>query len=245
MPAPSLLDKITLPFIFLLAVCLLPAAASASSQDQAADDGAFVHQALLEQVQQFLYQQARQMGDEVVIEIRPPSPHLPACTAPEPFRVNPGRPLLGSVSIGVRCGHEQRQVRYMQAQIDVIGDYPVARQDIPRGEVLTERALSMHSGNLADLAPNTLTDSQALIGMQAQRPIAEGAAFSSRDVQAPILVERGQQVAVIAQGGAFRVSREGQALDDGARGERVRVRFANREIIQAQVIARGELKIDF
>ena len=200
---------------------------------------------LLQQVHQFLYEETQALGEEVVIDLRPPSPHLPECVQPEPFLANANQAPLGRVSVGVRCGEDGRQVRYLQAQIDVIGDYVVAARDIERGTLITSSMLSERGGNLGDLSAQALTAEEDIVGKIAQRPIRSGSVFLAHYLQAPHLVERGQRVTVIAQGSAFRVSREGEALEDGALGEQIRVRFGPREIMTARVAERGILVVDF
>ena len=213
--------------------------ATAVANAQADDDN------LLQTVHQFLYEETQALGEEVVIDLRPPSPHLPACVQPEPFLPNANQAPLGRVSVGVRCGENSRQVRYLQAQIDVIGNYVVAARDIERGTLITSSMLTERGGNLGDLSAQALTAEEDIVGKIAQRPIRSGSAFLAHYLQAPHLVERGQRVTVIAQGSAFRVSREGEALENGALGERIRVRFGSREILTARVTGQGTLVVDF
>ncbi|MGE6608812.1 flagellar basal body P-ring formation chaperone FlgA [Halomonas sp. NPDC076908] len=200
---------------------------------------------LLHQVHQFLYQETQALGEEVVIDLRPPSPHLPTCVQPEPFLPNANQAPVGRVSVGVRCGSDSRQVRYLQAQIDIIGSYVVAARDIERGTLITAEMLSERGGNLGELAAQALTDEKDIVGKIAQRPIRSGSTFLTQFLQAPHLVERGQRVTVIAQGSSFRVSREGEALENGALGDRIRVRFDSREIMTARVSDQGILVVDF
>lgn len=203
------------------------------------------HAALMESVHQFLYQETQALGSEVVINLREPSPHLPTCTNPEAFLTNQNEAPLGRVSVGVRCGTDSRQVRYLQAEVDVIGSYMVAAVDIERGAQITPDMLTEEDGNLGDLSSRAITDPDDIVGKIARRPIDSGTTFQTHFIQAPRLVERGQRVKVIAQGTSFRVSREGEALGDGAMDEAVRVRFGSREVLTARVIERGTLIVDF
>ncbi|PRY64613.1 flagella basal body P-ring formation protein FlgA [Vreelandella songnenensis] len=200
---------------------------------------------LMQRVHQFLYEQTQALGEEVVIDVRPPSPHLPPCIRPEPFLPNAGQPPLGRVSVGVRCGEAQQQIRYLQAQIDVIGGYWVAQHDIERGTLITQDMLARQSGSLSALSSQALIDEADILGKIAQRPIRSGSAFQANALQTPALVKRGQRVTVIAQGSSFRVAREGEALEDGGLGDRVRVRFESREILTARVTEQGILVVDF
>lgn len=240
---PSMLRKRVIPLrrpcywdMFILLATLVMAA---TTHVQADDDQ------LLQQVHQFLYQETQALGEEVVIELRPPSPHLPKCIQPEPFLPNANQAPLGRVSVGVRCGEDSRQVRYLQAQVNVIGTYLVAASDIERGTLITSAMLSERGGNLGDLSAQALTAEADIVGKVAQRPIRNGSTFLAHYLQAPDLVERGQRVTVIAQGSAFRVSREGEALESGALGEQIRVRFESREILTARVADHGILVVDF
>ncbi|QNI01504.1 flagellar basal body P-ring formation protein FlgA [Halomonas sp. SH5A2] len=203
------------------------------------------HDALMESVHQFLYQETQALGNDVVINLRPPSPHLSVCTNPDPFLTNQNEAPLGRVSVGVRCGTDSQQVRYLQAEVDVIGSYMVAAVDIERGRQITPDMLGEKTGNLGDLSSRAVTQLDDIVGKVARQPIANGTTIQSHFIQAPLLIERGQRVKVIAEGDSFRVSREGEALNNGAMGEEVRVRFGSREVMSARVVERGTLMVDF
>lgn len=200
------------------------------------------HDALIHQVQAFLYMEVE--ADEVMIEVHPPSAHLPPCESPEPFLARPDAPLMGRVSIGVRCGEEGRQVRYLQADIGVISSYHVAAADIAPGTVLTQAHLEQRRGNLAELPRQTVRDATPLLGQQARRGVRAGSPLQASFFQAAALVERGQAVTVEAGGASFRVTREGEAMESGALGEHIRVRFGQREIVRARIIGKGRLAVD-
>lgn len=201
--------------------------------------------ALMQNVQQFLHGRAQTLGEEVMIDVRPPSPHLPACVKPEPFLPKPDASPLGRVTVGVRCGEQHRKVRYMRAQVDVIGQYIVAAEDLPRDTRITPDLLRQQSGNLGELSSRTLVEADDVIGNMTRRPIRSGSTFQQQDVRAPLMVKRGDAVNVVAKGSGFRVSREGKAMENGSQGEQIRVRFGRREILDARVISEGVLGIDF
>lgn len=224
------------PSLRLLLGLLLPWPALASAH---ADDG------LLQAVHAFLYDRARPLGEEVVIELHPPSARLPACESPHPFLPQADPAVLGRVSVGVRCGEGGRQVRYLQAEVSVVGEYPTLRRDLPAGTLITAEMLEWRQGDLAALPRRTLFDDAAILGQVTRRPLTAGAPLQAHQLQARALVERGQQVVVEARGAGFRVTREGEALDPGGRGEAVRVRVSRRELVTATVIGEARLAVDF
>ncbi|PMR77035.1 flagellar basal body P-ring formation chaperone FlgA [Billgrantia endophytica] len=200
---------------------------------------------LLEAVHAFLHGEARSMGDEIIIELRPPSARMPACESPQPFLARDGELPLGRVSIGVRCGSDGRQVRYLQAEIGVIGTYPVLATSLNAGETVRAEHLEQRQGNLGELPNRALLESDRIIGQVATRSLSPGQPLQEHMFRSLPLVERNQRVTVEARGPGFRLGREGQALEAGGMGDRVRVRFDSRDIITAEVIGEATLIVDF
>lgn len=201
--------------------------------------------ALIAEVQAFLYAEVATQGREVSIEVHPPSAHLPACESPEAFLPNASTPVMGRVSVGVRCGEGGQQVRYLQAEVGVIGSYPVLVREIAAGTEITQTLLEMRQGDLSRLPRRTIFEETAILGQLASRPIRAGTPLQTHQFHTRALVERGQQVVVEAAGASFRVTREGEALEAGGQGENIRVRFPDRQILTARVVGERRLSVDF
>lgn len=216
----------------LASLALLPSAAKA-------DD------ALLQVVHGFLHSEAQSLGEEIIIELRPSSARLPECVSPQPFLTREGELPLGRVSVGVRCGSDGRQVRYMQAEIGVLGEYPVLATTLNAGDTVRQEHLVQRQGNLAELPNNALLDSEQIIGQVATRALRSGQPLQAHQFRTLPLVERNQRIVVEARGAGFRVSREGQALEPGGLGDRIRIRFDSREVVTGQVAGNGIVIVDF
>lgn len=202
-------------------------------------------EALLQAVHGFLHSEAESLGEEIVIELRPPSARLPECVSPQPFLTREGELPLGRVSVGVRCGSDGRQVRYMQAEIGVLGEYPVLAATLNAGDTVRQEHLVQQQGNLAELPNNSLLDPEQIIGQVATRTLRAGQPLQAHQFRSLPLVERNQRVVVEARGAGFRVSREGQALEPGGLGDRVRIRFDSREVVTGEVAGEGIVIVDF
>ncbi|MEA3639787.1 MAG: flagellar basal body P-ring formation chaperone FlgA [Lamprobacter sp.] len=202
-------------------------------------------EALIEVVQAFLHQQFAGDDDQVIIEVHLPAAQMPPCRAPQPFLPNRSRLAQGRLSVGLRCGEQGQQVRYLQATIRRYGTYPVLRQEIAAGTTITAALLEQREGNLSDLPREAVLEPESIIGQVARRAIAAGVPLQQRQFESKPLVRRGQQVSVEARGTHFRVSREGKALDTGGLGDSVRVQFGNRDLINARVVGEGKLVVDF
>jgi flagella basal body P-ring formation protein FlgA len=227
------------------AISRLRAAAFAGAALLAAPIAASADETIVQAVQRFLHAQAGDQGEEIVIEVHPPSAALPDCASPTPFLPRPLQSVGGRVSVGVRCGDDGRQVRYLQADIDVYGNYPVLAQPVSAGTLVTAEMLKSQRGNLSQLPRDAVREPEAVVGQIARRSVAAGVPLQHRQFEKKPLVERGQRVVVEARGASFRVTREGTALDPGAAGDLVRVQFPDRELVHARVVGDGRLVIDY
>ncbi|WP_232818223.1 flagellar basal body P-ring formation chaperone FlgA [Zobellella maritima] len=197
----------------------------------------------MEAVHAFLYQQSGELGDEVSIEVFPPSARLPECRFPQPFFPGNGQPQWGRIAVGVRCGEQGEQVRYMQAQIKVIGRYLVAARALDAGTRITADMLEFRQGDLSRLPRQAILDPGEVIGQQARRPLAAGTTIQRHQLREPPLIERGQQVVLEAAGPGYRITREGKAMAPGAMGDRIRVRVSRHTILSGVVVGQARVAV--
>lgn len=195
-------------------------------------------------VQNFLYQQASQAvsgNTEIAIEVFTPSAQFGDCENPEPFFPNANQEAAGRVSVGVRCGKNGEQVRYVQAQISILSSYLVAVDDIRSGTVITAAMLTSAQGDTGRMRNQPITRTEDLVGLVVRRNLRAGQPIFEQMVQAPEIIGRGDAVRIVAQGTGFQIEREGTAVDSGGLNEMIRVRIGNREILEARVIGPGRV----
>lgn len=215
--------------------CVFPALwllASGAAHAGAAEDAA----------QAFLQDAARNLGN-VTVMVQAPQAALPPCTDPQPFLPGHDQRLLGRVTVGVRCG--DGQARYLQARVTVVGQYWVAAEDIPVGSLVTAAMLEPRSGDLDQLPRQAVLDEAEAVGRVTTRTLAKGSVVQSAQLQAPWLIHRNRTVSVEAVGPGFRVVRQGEALQDGALGDTVRIRMTNRSILTGVVAGNDLVKVNF
>ncbi|WP_194756485.1 flagellar basal body P-ring formation chaperone FlgA [Aliidiomarina indica] len=199
------------------------------------------NQALVQSVQQFLYEQTQGLADEVMIDVIQPNAHFGTCLQPQPFFPNPAQRPVGRVSVGVRCGDQGQQVRYMQAQITLMGHYVVAAQNILPGTLITLDMLAMGYGELPRNGGEPIQAKEQLLGKLLRRSLREGQMFQPHMVQSAPVIRRGDRVSVTVRGSGFEISREGEAMDEGGVGDSIRIRFSQREIVTGEIV--GEARV--
>jgi len=161
-------------------------------------------------------------GADVEILVGEPDPRLElaACRRAEPF-VPPGARLWGKTSLGVRCVEGATWTVYLPAQIRVYAPGPVAARPIARGQVVGADDIRQERIELTQFPPGALAGVEPLEGRIALRQIAAGEPLRRDFLRAPVVVQAGDLVRVVAAGAGFAVTTEGKALTMGADGQTV------------------------
>jgi flagellar basal body P-ring formation protein FlgA len=123
----------------------------------------------------------------------------------------------------------------------------VAVRSIPRRSIITAADLELRSVSYIPKVTETRSavDSlDTLIGMEARLAIQAGDVVYSDQVQAPIVIKRGEVVSVSSHAGGIRVRTTARARQDGARGELVQLESLDtRERFDARVTGPREAAV--
>ncbi|WP_284456039.1 flagellar basal body P-ring formation chaperone FlgA [Alloalcanivorax xenomutans] len=195
-----------------------------------------------QRIRTFLLQEAAGLGDRIEVTLQSPSAPLPSCDDATPFLPGHQRPLLGPVTVGVRC---DGQVRYLQARVSARGRYWVAADNLEAGTLLEKDDLRMREGDLSALPRRAATRLDELVGKELTRPLNAGTVLQDSVLRARPLVRRRQPVKVEATGTGFRIERAAHALEDGALGERIRVRLPDRKVLTVVVSGPNRTRVTF
>lgn len=198
---------------------------------------------LAQRVEAFLMEQARDLGRDISITVHQGSVRLPACQDPQPFLTNPDQRMYGRVSVGLRCGEDNRQVRYVQADVSVLVDHVVTARDIEAGATISASDLKMEEARLERLPRHALLAFDEAIGLTAARPLRADTTLQTHFLRRPVLVARGDRVTVTARGPGFSVSRDVKALDNGSLGDEIRLATDTGEQLKATVTGPNQLKV--
>jgi flagella basal body P-ring formation protein FlgA len=101
----------------------------------------------------------------------------------------------------------------------------LAVRPIARGDVITAADVEMKPPDSAPLSVHrtAVKSLEQLIGMEARQAIQLGEVIYADQIQAPLLVKRGEEIAVVSQCGGIRVRTTARARQDGSRGQLVQV----------------------
>lgn len=189
---------------------------------------------------QFFQQRLAGISDEVSVKVKTPDAQLPSCPLPE-FSMPGNSRLWGTVSVLAQCGNDKR---FIQAQVQAIGNYVVAAQALPRGSVINESQVQLKRGRLDQLPPRAMLDIRQANDAVTLRDIAPNQPIMLSMVRQSWRVKAGQRVQVVAAGEGFSVNSEGKALNNAAVAQNARVRMDSGQIVSGTVDVDGNILIN-
>jgi flagella basal body P-ring formation protein FlgA len=117
----------------------------------------------------------------------------------------------------------------------------VSARDLLPGEVVTEKDVKLVPRRINNLRDLAFSDTQMVLGQEIARSLPSETVIRSSMIRKLILVKRNQNVALRSQVGQVQISVEGTALDNGAGGDLVQVRYGNKNktVVRGRVTGPG------
>jgi flagellar basal body P-ring formation protein FlgA len=168
---------------------------------------------------------------------------LAKCPVLEVFMPQGSR-AWGKTNVGVRCNAPAWTI-YMQATVNVVGQYLVAAAPLAQGRVVDSGDLLFESGDLAQLPPGIFTDPEQAIGRIVNISMNAGTVLRQEMLKASPVVQQGQTVTLITRGKGFSISAEGHALNHATDGQLVRVKVANGQVVSGIARNGGKIEVSF
>ena len=123
-------------------------------------------------------------------------------------------------------------------------EVPVLDEALTKGAVIGARDIQMIKIRERELNHDVIVDPQELVGLTPRRVITAGKPVKAGDVQAPMIVSRGDVVTMSFRSGGLALTAQGKALENGAKGDTIRVvNLTSNKTIQAEVTDSKEVSV--
>lgn len=231
---------------WLLALLFLPVpfAATSAAAPHAATESPL---AIKNTAQAFVVRQISREFPNHRIEINNLDPRLklPACDTKLQGFLPPGGHLLGNTVIGVRCSSGKPWTIYVPATIVGVRQIVVTKRPVLRGSAIVEDDIALAEREITGDGDAYIFDPAHVLGKIAKQPLRADVLLTPALLDAPLLVRRGQEIIILAQGDGIEVRMSGTALMDGAEGQLVRARntLSNRTV-EGLVVQTGIIKVN-
>jgi flagella basal body P-ring formation protein FlgA len=155
-----------------------------------------------------------------------------------------GSRAFGRTTVGVRCTVPKPWTIYVPATVKIYGKVLATSHPVARGTRITKNDIKTLDYELALLSSGYYVDPNNIVGKIAKRPIPTGRVFRPALLDAPRLVQRGEEVTILAETKGLKVQMPGVALMDGSAQDKITIRNkASKKVIQGTVVAAGVVKV--
>jgi flagella basal body P-ring formation protein FlgA len=154
-----------------------------------------------------------------------------------------GSKTVGNTTVGIRCKDVKAWKLYIPTRVRLMKPVVVANRALSRGQRLEAQDLRIEHRDVGDLRRPAVRDPAQVLGYRVHRPIPPGRVVDASMLSAPVLVERGRRVRLAVRTQGMDISMSGQAMEDGALGDTVKVRnTSSRAIVEGVVTGSGTVR---
>ncbi len=169
---------------------------------------------------------------------------LARCSKALETQFPPGGRRDGNTAVQVQCEAPVSWSIYVPVTVERYAEVLVANRNLRRqhtilpGDLRTKRIqTSRHAGSYFE-------DKGELVGLQTRRNIRPGQILGQQHVTQREVVSRGQRVTILAENGSVAIRMQGEALENGVLGDRIRVKNSSSgRIVEGEVLESGHVRV--
>ncbi|MDY6920608.1 MAG: flagellar basal body P-ring formation chaperone FlgA [Pseudomonadota bacterium] len=222
--------------LLVLGLIWNPAAAVASGLQQQIDDAISLY---VEETRDDQYQSLQ-------VEIQPIDPRLQLSTCAEPLQLErrPPNRSVGRLTFRVSCGAPDHWSIHVPVTVQAFDHVVVADRPIAKDTHLSERELRLELRDVSRLYAGYFTALEELDGFVTRRPVRADQVMSPALVDPAQMINRGERVVIVAERPGLSIRTTGEAMEDGAFGELIRVRNpSSNKVVEGRITAPGQIKV--
>lgn len=230
----NLFSKIILFLIF----SLNPALASESYLED--------HNAIKQQARAFLATNLNSIGKEYNIQVHPIDPRLKLKKCPSALQIQLRETPIktGRNTLNIRCVSSADWRIFISSTITLFDSVVVAKKTMRKGHLIQHNDVHLMKKKITHLNSLHLSDPTLAINLVLKKTLSKGDIINANTLSKPILINRGDQVSILASNNGFTISMKGTALKKGSLGDKIRVKNTRtKKIIQAVVTDKTTVKV--
>ncbi|MGE5514249.1 MAG: flagellar basal body P-ring formation chaperone FlgA [Bacteroidota bacterium] len=132
----------------------------------------------------------------------------------------------------------------LNGHVFTVARVPVVNHAMVRGDVIGERDIDWIETRAEAVRRDIVTDVRQLIGQEPRQQLRQGQPIRLSEVQRPILVPRNSTVTMTVVTPFMRLTTQGRAVDEGGKGDVVRVTNINsKRVVEAVVDGHGTVVV--
>lgn len=170
---------------------------------------------------------------------------MPACDQPLVTSLESPAQPVGRVTVRVGCQGTTAWSLLVPAQVRLYRSVVVAQRPLARGTILSAQDIDWRERDIGTLNQGYLTEPEQALGSQLTRPVSIDQVLTPNHLERAPVVRKGDHVVISAGAASLSVRMPGEALEEGAIGQQVRVRnLSSQRIIRARISGPGQVVVD-
>jgi flagella basal body P-ring formation protein FlgA len=151
---------------------------------------------------------------------------------------------LARLRYDIRCDGPNGWEIAVTVKPDVYLPILVAKNSLERGRPLAASDVEMKKRNIVGLRDGFITNPDDALGFTLKKRVRELQAIAPSHLDQPVLIERGQQILMIAEQDGVQAKMMGEALKKGRKGDIIKVRnLQSQRVVSARVDDRGVVRM--
>ena len=132
------------------------------------------------------------------------------------------------------------------AYIEVTQEVVTPARSIARNEVISAQDLRITQVPMTPRSQQVITRAEDVVGKRAKRSLQPNAAIRPTEIEDRPLVQKGETVLILIEAGGLKVTAMGQALEQGLRGETIRIKnITSERELRAVVLDAKTVRVPF
>ena len=180
---------------------------------------------------------------DVSISPPPAGLNLKACSTSPDTRILSEKPV-GQQRIGIRCKDKDGWSLYLKGNIRVFIPILVSRHSLVRGTALSDSDVITREMDISSLKRGYIPLTKQITNMELTRKVSAGQPLTPGMVKPAQVIKRGHRVTLTAKNNGFEISMPGEALENGALKEYIKVRnLSSGKIIRGRITGIGIVEV--
>lgn len=182
---------------------------------------------------------------EITVGSLDPRLKLVACKVPLKGFLPAGGSLIGNTTVGIRCGGGKPWTIYVPASVKAMREVVITTRPILRNATISKDDIRLEEREVTAGSDSYIFKPEHVLGKLAKRTLTSSTPLTPGMLSEPLLVRRGQQVIILAEGAGIEVRMAGTALMDGAEGQIIRAQNKlSKRTVEGQVIQSGIIRVN-
>ncbi|WP_312974596.1 flagellar basal body P-ring formation chaperone FlgA [Stutzerimonas nitrititolerans] len=199
---------------------------------------------LEQSVTDYLQRSQIQGRHEVEVTRLDPRLRLAQCDVPLSTRLESPAQPVGRTTVRVSCEGSLPWSIFVPAQVHLYREVIVASRPLKRDSVLSAADVTLAERDVGLLNQGYLTELDQAVGNKLTRGSQPHQVITPNQISLAEVVRKGDQVVITAKNAAINVRMPGEAMDDGALGEQIRVKnVRSGRTVKARVVGAGHVEV--